>query len=139
MGMWRHRTPLDRLKTAEAGKRPARRPLLLRVAHRLGRWAPLMAVVRYRPLLHRAGLIGRLRPEEVFGLKVLLGSGATVAFLPLFARGSLSGVLRSLRRLWRAFFYRTFGCACRLPLGAAKQPALCLILWICWQRQSLPV
>jgi tight adherence protein C len=51
-----------------------------------------MAVVRYRPLLHRAGLIGRLRPEEVFGLKVLLGSGATVAFLPLFARGSLSGV-----------------------------------------------
>ncbi len=79
------RSPLERLRRAETAQ-PLVRPLWLRLAYRIGQAVPFLSIARYRPLLHRAGLAGRLRPEEIIGLKVLTGLSATLAtltFLPL--------------------------------------------------------
>ncbi len=72
------RNPLERLAELEQ-LRPARSiapslgvaSLLLRLIRALGRLTPAGQRARLRTLIHKAGLAGRLRPEEVFGLKLL--------------------------------------------------------------------
>ncbi|MFN3421178.1 MAG: type II secretion system F family protein, partial [Armatimonadota bacterium] len=72
------RNPLERLIELE-NLRPARQvstrrravSLLARFIRTLGRIAPAYSRSRLRTLIHRAGLAGRIRPEEVFGLKLM--------------------------------------------------------------------
>ncbi|MEZ8220451.1 tight adherence protein C [Candidatus Fervidibacteria bacterium JGI MDM2 JNZ-1-D12] len=72
------RNPLERLAEIE-NLRPARQAtsrrravsLLVRFVRTLGRFVPATSRSRLRVLIHRAGLAGRLRPEEVFGLKLV--------------------------------------------------------------------
>jgi len=74
------RSPLERLVEVE-NLRPARQitskrrtvSLLAQFIRALGRLSPAYSRSRLRTLIHKAGLAGRLRPEEVFGLK-LVGS-----------------------------------------------------------------
>ncbi len=54
--------------------------LMVRLAGAIGRFAPTYYRSRLRTLIHKAGLAGRIRPEEIFGLKLL---GALI--LPLAA------------------------------------------------------
>ncbi len=72
------RNPLERLAELEQLPPPRKRAsasdaisLLLRLVRALGRIVPARQRNRLRTLIHKAGLVGRLRPEEVFGLKML--------------------------------------------------------------------
>ncbi len=72
------RNPLERLAETENLK-PARLvtsrrhtvSLLARFVRTLGKFVPAASRSRLRVLIHRAGLAGRIRPEEVFGLKLV--------------------------------------------------------------------
>ena len=80
------RSPLERLVEVE-NLRPARQitskrrtvSLLAQFIRSLGRLSPAYSRSRLRTLIHKAGLAGRLRPEEVFGLK-LVGSITLLPF-----------------------------------------------------------
>jgi len=81
------KTPLERLAEIE-GLGARRRTsssgyassLMVRIARALGRFTPAYYRSQLRTLIHKAGLAGRIRPEEIFGLKLL---GALI--LPLVA------------------------------------------------------
>lgn len=73
------RNPLERLSETE-NLRPAKRisssrhqtvSLLVQLIRTLGRFIPAYYRSRVRMLIHRAGLAGKIRPEEIFGLKLL--------------------------------------------------------------------
>ncbi len=72
------RNPLERLIEME-NLRPARQvstrrravSLMARFIGTLGRIVPAYIRSRLRTLIHKAGLAGRIRPEEVFGLKLM--------------------------------------------------------------------
>ncbi len=72
------RNPLERLAEMEqlgfARPKPSERDvvsLMLRLLRVLGRLVPTSQRLQLRYLLYQAGLGGRVRPEEVFGLKLL--------------------------------------------------------------------
>lgn len=70
------RNPLDRLADLEQMTRRSEASrqritsILRRLILTLGRFTPSRYRFRLRTLIHKAGLAGRIRPEEVFGLKV---------------------------------------------------------------------
>lgn len=81
------KNPLERLAELEqlamprrAAARRSAASLMVRLARTIGKFAPSRYRYRLRTLIHRAGLAGRIRPEEVFGLKIL-----GLLFLPLVA------------------------------------------------------
>ncbi len=86
--MRRRPNPLQRLALEQAPPekgeaiRPLRPSPLLRVAGSLGRLASPRQISLLRGLIHRAGLAGRIRAEEVFGLKLLgvMGGWVTGVF-----------------------------------------------------------
>ncbi|MCX7642607.1 MAG: type II secretion system F family protein [Armatimonadetes bacterium] len=96
------RNPLERLVEVENLK-PARQitskrratSLLLRLVRTLGRFVPTHSRSRLRMMIHRAGLVGRLRPEEVFGLKLI---GLVTLFFAGFYLGTVLkiGLLQKL-------------------------------------------
>lgn len=71
------RNPLERLAEFEGMKRrriiSSRKAtsFLMRIIGVLGKLAPLHYRSRLRVIIHKAGLIGRVRPEEIFGLKLM--------------------------------------------------------------------
>lgn len=105
------RNPLERLAEME-NLRPARQissrrrtvSLLARLIRTLGKIAPASRRSQLRTLIHRAGLAGRLRPEEVFGLKLVglitlsfaglyLGAVLKMSLLQNLLMASLLGVV----------------------------------------------
>ncbi|MER3500581.1 MAG: hypothetical protein IMHGJWDQ_001046 [Candidatus Fervidibacter sp.] len=88
------RNPLERLAELEQLTPPRKRAvafdaisLLLRLVGALGRIVPARQRNRLRTLIHKAGLVGRLRPEEVFGLKML--GFLMVPFVVLYAAAAM--------------------------------------------------
>jgi len=81
------RSPLERL--AEIGQAAPRvrlsrhrvTSLMLTLLGSLGRIAPHQYRSRLRFLIHKAGLAGRIRPEEIFGLKLMGLITLPIAFL----------------------------------------------------------
>ncbi len=71
------RNPLERLakidQTTARGTIPKRKTtsLLKRLFETLGKFAPMYYRLHLRTLIHKAGLAGRIRPEEIFGLKLM--------------------------------------------------------------------
>ncbi|MDT7897863.1 MAG: type II secretion system F family protein [Armatimonadota bacterium] len=82
--MWLRRSPLERLRSPEETRRVVRPPWL-RLAALIGRRFPKGYLNRYRLLVHKAGLVGRLLPEEIIGFKVLAGFGGVVIGIALRA------------------------------------------------------
>ncbi|MCX7643475.1 MAG: type II secretion system F family protein [Armatimonadetes bacterium] len=106
------RNPLERLSDLENLK-PARQissrrqtiSLLVHLVRTLGRFIPAYYRSRIRGLIHRAGMAGKIRPEEIFGLK-LLG----LLILPLVGAylGSIFK-LQLLHNLFLILFFAVFG------------------------------
>jgi len=92
--VWLRRSPLERLQSPEETRRIVRPPWLL-LAGLIGRRFPKGYLNRYRLLVHRAGLVGRVLPEEIVGFKLLCGLGGVivgVALHSLVAQGLGQGV-----------------------------------------------
>lgn len=103
--MRRRLSPLERLALEQASEqgdaiRPLRPSLLLSLARSLGRLSPPAQITRLRRLVHKAGLAGRIRPEEVFGLKLLglMGAGISGVFFVLLI-GSRLGLTLTVKFL----------------------------------------
>lgn len=83
----RRSRPIDRLLRegpAVATERPIRRrSLFLRLIEAFGRWTPQIQKARLRTLIHKSGMAGRIRVEEIFGLKIvgLIAFGITGVLL----------------------------------------------------------
>jgi len=88
------KNPLKRLMETE-NLRPQRQvasrrraiSLLARLIGTLGRFIPATSRSRLRALIHRAGLAGRLRPEEVFGVKLV--GALTLPFIGFYTGSAL--------------------------------------------------
>jgi len=88
------KNPLERLMETE-NLRPQRQvasrrraiSLLARLVGTLGRFIPAASRSRLRALIHRAGLAGRLRPEEVFGVKLV--GALTLPFIGFYTGSAL--------------------------------------------------